>query len=1020
MKSKHVKSIRLSAHLLACRLQRNTTQLLVTTIAPPKDLRLMSLLHPIVLMAFSLSFVWPAIGIAIEYSQEPSSISPEEREFFEKQVRPILVKRCFECHGGSANEGGLSLASRSGWMKGGESGPVLEPGSPNSSLLIDAINHKTLIMPPEERGGKLPSDEIAVLTKWVEMGAPDPRTGDEVIGGMTLEEARSWWAFQPIPRIPVQDHTNDVQHIDDLLRSKLEQHGLKLRPHTDRRTLLRRLSYGLTGLPPTLEELNAFAIDSTEISMLNAINRLLESPQYGVHWGRRWLDVVRYADTAGENADHPLPHAWRYRNWVMDAMQRDMPYQDFVRMQIAGDLLSESADPEKFSEGIVATGYLAIARRFGHDSDKDMYLTHEDIIDNIGKSFLGLTISCARCHDHKYDPISAEDYYALYGILESTKFAFPGCEAKGRPRDLVPMLPKSKIDELLKPWQEKVAAIEFEKQKRNQAAESHRSKIKESWGASKVTLSETLVPEGASHAFESKVTVRTGESIVLAVKPNENHGADSSLIEWTIQELSGDSKRSWSSNDLIDVLTNKNPLHINGATLSLVELVDNSPSFLNESANEINGRRELKKWSIGDTPSVFVNTAEQAVDVWTSLAPRSFFVHPGTKSSVAVIWTSPIDGELLLSGRVADAHPAALDGVTFELSHIASGEMSTELLALGSLTTNLPEAGPAPSIPVAYGVVDAQPKNARLHERGDPEKLGAEVSRRWLTIFGGNTVDSQSSSGRRELGNWIAESPIAARVMVNRIWEWHFGTGLVKSSSDFGTRGEVPTHPELLDFLTARFIQSGYSIKAMHRLILQTDAYQRRSDAPDQNDTDNRWLSHFSRRRLTAEEIRDSLLMASGQLDLERGSSHPFPAESTWSFTQHQPFNANYETNKRSAFIMVQRQRRHPYLALFDGADPNASTANRQTTTVPTQALYFINDPFFHTQANLVAEEIVKSKRHDERIVAAYERLFQREPSKLETDRCSRFLENYPGSEAQRWSALARVLLASSEFLYVD
>lgn len=969
----------------------------------------------------SLVFLsWTSLGFATDELQTVSSISPEDREFFEKEVRPILVKRCFECHGGSASEGGLSLASRRGWEQGGDSGPTIVPGAPHSSLLIDAINHQSLIMPPKERSEKLPSNEIAVLTKWVERGAPDPRTGEKVIGGMTLEEAKSWWAFQPIPEIPIADLADDVRHIDNLITQKMQQHRLKVSPRADRRTLLRRLSYGITGLPPTLDELNAFSSNQSQDFLTSEIDRLLESPQYGVHWGRHWLDVVRYADTAGENADYPLPHAWRYRNWVMDAIQRDMPYHDFIRMQIAGDLINASGEPDQFSEGIVATGYLAIARRFGHDSDKDMYLTHEDIIDNIGKSFLGLTVSCARCHDHKYDPISAEDYYALFGILESTKFAFPGCEAKGQPRDLVPLLPRSKIDELLKPWQDKAAEIEREKQARNLATESHRSKIKESWGASRVTLAESQVPESSSQSFESKVTVRAGELLALVINPNANHGADSTLVEWSIRETTGEQPRSWSSSELIDSLTLSNPLSLNNTTWSLVELVDNTPQFLSESANEINGRQELKKWSIGDTPSVFVNTSVQSVDVWTTLHARSLFVHPGVKSSIAVIWTSPIDGELFLSGRVADAHPAALDGVSFELLHVAAKDLGTELLALGERNTKLPELGPAPSIPVAYGVVDAQPKNARLHERGDPEKQGAEVARRWLTVFGGNVVQSTSSSGRQELGDWIAQSPLASRVMVNRIWEWHFGRGLVRSPNDFGTRGERPTHPELLDFLAARFIQSGYSLKAMHRLILQTEAYQRMSDTPNSDDVDNHWLSHFNRRRLTAEEIRDSLLMASGNLDLERGASHPFPPETNWGFTQHQPFNAVYDTNKRSAFMMTQRQRRHPYLALFDGADPNASTANRQTTTVPTQALYFINDPFFHAQSKSLAEDLLKKGDDGERIVAAYQRLFQRRPSDSEVDRCRRFLGSYPGPELQKWSALTRVLLASSEFIYVE
>ncbi len=341
-------------------------------------------------------------------------------------------------------------------------------------------------------------------------------------------------------------------------------------------------------------------------------------------------------------------------------------------------------------------------------------------------------------------------------------------------------------------------------------------------------------------------------------------------------------------------------------------------------------------------------------------------------------------------------------------------------MALAKLSTNLPEAGPPPSIPVAFGVVDARPVSTRLHERGDPEKLGSEVPRRWLSVFGGSPLNDNTKSGRRELADWISASPLAARVMVNRIWEWHFGAGLVRSSSDFGTRGEKPSHPELLDFLASRFIQSGYSIKSMHRLILHTKAYQRASQPPAQMDPENRWLAHFNRRRLTAEEIRDSLLMVSGSLDLEPDTAHPFPAESNWRFTQHQPFSAIYDTNKRSAFLMVQRQRRHPFLALFDGSDPNASTPNRQTTTVPTQALYFINDPFFHSQASKLAEQTIVLQNSHSRVNSLYERLFQRLPTPEERDRTLRFADTYPGTELERWSALARVLMASNEFMYVD
>jgi hypothetical protein len=327
---------------------------------------------------------------------------------------------------------------------------------------------------------------------------------------------------------------------------------------------------------------------------------------------------------------------------------------------------------------------------------------------------------------------------------------------------------------------------------------------------------------------------------------------------------------------------------------------------------------------------------------------------------------------------------------------------------------------PMPVIPVAYAVVDTKAQNARFHQRGDPEKLGDEVPRRWLSILGGEPVPVGSGSGRKQLGDWIASSPLAARIMVNRIWEWHFGKGLVRSSNDFGARGEKPTHPELLDWLAAKFVETGFSVKAMHRLILSSQVYQRASDVPSAIDPDNRLLAHFPRRRLTAEEMRDSLLNASGQLDLTPAGAHPFPAEATWKFSQHGPFNAVYETNKRSACLMVQRQRRHPFLSLFDGADPNATTAARQTTTVPTQALYFINDPFFHAQADALANRLMSLVDDDARITSAWRILFQRQPTAAETQRTKSFLANYPASNADKWTAQLRVLMASNEFLHID
>jgi hypothetical protein len=881
--------------------------------------------------------------------------------------------------------------------------------------LIEAIHYRSLEMPPADEGGKLPESEIAVFEKWVAMGAPDPRDGGDTIGGMNRVEAEAWWAFQPLPESALP---NGSAHIDTLIEREWSSHGLTPSPPADKQTLIRRASYDLTGLPPTLDEIAKFLEDESPDAFAKVVDRLMDSPQYGVKWGRHWLDVVRYADTAGENTDRPLPHAWRYRNWVIESFNRDLPFDQFVRLQLAGDLLTQEHLGTEHPEGIVATGYLAIARRFGHDIDKDMYLTHEDVIDNLGKNFLGLTLGCARCHDHKYDPISSDDYYALYGIFESTQFAFPGCEPKGQPRDLVPIIPQSQIESLLKPWRARQDQLKAELERR--AEQSKQVFTPESAQVTRL-LQSGGVSEGASvDLANTPILVREGEVLLLTVEPGGNHGADSTLVELSIDEVSGQ-HREWSTRDIVSTLTESNPRQVNDASWCFIEVTSEGPAFLTEKGEAIDGNSALRKWSLGDTPSVFVNTSDQQVMVWTTLPANSFFVHPGPGRPVAVAWVSPIDGEIAIRGRVADAHPAQLDGVSFRLEHIPSANVGQALLNLGQTTEDAaPVLEPEPAIPVAYAVVDREGKNARLHERGDPEKLGPEVPRRWLSVFGGAAVTDASESGRRELADWIVSNPLLARVMVNRIWEWHFGRGLTPSSNDFGARGEMPSHPQLLDELASEFVRSGYSVKAMHRLIMNSAAYRRASASPQVADPDNRWLAQFGRRRLTAEELRDSLLTASGMLDLTFAQAHPFPAEPTWTFTQHAPFNAVYETNRRSAFLMVQRQRRHPFLSLFDGADPNASTPVRQTTVVPTQALYFMNDSFFHQQASAIAVTLMPLTDNDSRATRVFQTLFQRDPTASERARVDRFIDEYPGEPTERWAGLARVLAASNEFIHVD
>ena len=965
---------------------------------------------------------------------------------FESRIRPLLVARCLACHSGAKTSGGLALDSRDGWAKGGDSGPAIVPGDPSASLVLRAVRGLDGVspMPPEEdhNGEPLPRlspEEIAALEEWIGAGAPDPRVAGAKIGGMSRDEAARWWAFQPlsIPAPPAIPDGPAVQgDLDRFLQARLDAEGLAPAPPADRRTLLRRATYDLVGLPPSPEETDAFLADPApdREAFRTVVERLLASPQYGVHQGRHWLDVVRYADTAGENTDRPLPHAWRYRNWVFEALNRDMPWREFVRLQLAGDILRAGADDAARREGLVATGYLAIARRFGHDIDKDVHLMHEDLIDNLGKNLLGLTTGCARCHDHKYDPVSAQDYYALYGILDGTKFPFPGCEAKGQPRDMVPLLSAAESDAALAPWKAAVAAREAAlaardeegRRKRLESLRSGQSRVLQQAAVGEGAAVAIAAPEGEPHGVELK----RGEVLELVVSPGGNHGADTTRVELAIEcvasTVEGLAGRRWSTPALAAGALPANPLVDDaGAAWCFVEpAAAGGPAFLSQRKERIEGKPELVAWAIGDLPSALVNTSSEPVKAWTDLPGRAFFVHPAQDRPVAVAWVCPADGSYAVGGAVADGHPAALDGVSFTLARIDGPDYGGALLELGKVQSEpLPEVPPQPPLPVAYAVVEGQPHDAPLQQRGDPEKPGPLVPRRWLEILGGDPVAADGGSGRRQLAEWIAGSPLATRVIVNRLWQWHFGAGLVRTPNDFGSRGEAPTHPELLEWLAGRFEADGGSLKAFHRLVMDSAAYRRSGPPPGmeqalERDPGNALLARFSPRRLTAEEIRDSLLSAAGTLDATPAEAHPFPPENTWGFTQHGPFVAVYDTPRRSAYLMVQRQRRHPFLALFDGADPNASTPRRQTTTMPTQALYFLNDPFFHAQAAAAAGRMGSDDAAG--IARLWRILFQRPPRPAEIERARRLLANYPGDAADRRAALARVLMASNEFLYVD
>ncbi|VTR93787.1 secreted protein containing duf1549 : Uncharacterized protein OS=Pedosphaera parvula (strain Ellin514) GN=Cflav_PD5224 PE=4 SV=1: PSCyt1: PSCyt2: PSD1 [Gemmata massiliana] len=815
-----------------------------------------------------LAFASPARG---EDKPPLAKPSPEHVEFFEKKIRPVLIKHCYSCHSAEAKKvkGDLRLDTREAVLKGGSSGPLIVSGDPAKSLLIQAVRHAdpSLKMPPDV---KLKSEEIADLEAWVKMGAPDPRDGGSGAKKIDFEKAKEFWSFRPVvrPEVPKSGATNPI---DNFIQAKLDAKGLKPSPPADKRALIRRATFDLTGLPPTPEEIEAFLKDGSPEAFAKVVDRLLASPAYGERWGRHWLDVVRYADTAGDNSDYPIPQIFRYRNWVIEAFNRDLPYDEFVRQQLAGDLLPSKNEADRQTK-LIATGYLANTKRFGSYEDEryPWYLTYEDQIDNLGRTFLGLTINCARCHDHKFDPISQHDYYALYGFFSSTRYPRPGIELDKVQRDFVPLAP-----------QEDIAA--FEKERAQKMAE-----------------------------FDAKVKA------VVA----EKTAAEKALA----------------------------------------------------GAEKIQDEQERK-------------------------------------------------ARIAEGNKKVDALKQKIKAAQQELENYAKKPLPFETVYA-----------------VAEGKTEGKKKvgNACVQIKGDPERLGPEVPRRFPTVLGEQTLPAATkNSGRLELANWVvdAKNPLTARVMVNRVWQYHFGKGIVRTASNFGVLGQPPTHPELLDYLAARFVEEKWSMKSMHRLIMLSRTYQQSSRDDETSakiDVANDYLWRFDKRRLDAESIRDSLLAAAGNLDRSPGGAHPFPAMSTWNFTQHHPFKAVYETNKRSVYVMAQRFQRHPFFALFDGADTNASTDRRLTSTTPLQALYLMNDPFVHAQAKKFAERVCDESRNDTaRIERAYTLLFGRAPTADEitaaTDYLTKVRDKLKASgtpagklPAKAWESLARALFLSNEFVYLD
>lgn len=771
----------------------------------------------------SLNCSPPFVAVfALVASSLLASEDDRARELFEKKIRPTLLAKCVDCHGAEEQEAGLRVDSKQGWMVGGDSGPAIVPGDPDASLLIRAIRYSdpALQMPPE---GKLSEQELKAFEQWVRWGAADPRV--EVVASTATDEPKpeASWAFQSLTRPQVPTVATDSwarTDIDQFVLAEMETRGLEPVAKSAPSTLLRRLYYDLIGLPPTPAEIDRFVADPSDQARRNVVDTLLDSPHFGERWGRRWLDVVRFAESSGGGRTLLFPNAWRYRDYVIDAFNADRPYDEFVTEQLAGDLLpSENAAERR--RHLVATAFLLLGPTNFEQQDKD--ILEMDIIDEqldtIGKALLGMTIGCARCHDHKFDPVTTHDYYGLAGIFKST---------------------------------------------------------------------EVVVHDNVSK----------WHTVVLPQSESEPSESDSMQTE--LAALEAELARAKSANP--------------------------------ESASEESVARLEKK--------------------------------------------------LMALRKKSEARRVAMA--------VAEAE---------------------------------QPGDIAIAIRGQAHNRGPVVARSALSAVTQVPLDPipDNCSGRRALAEWITDPahPLTARVIVNRVWHWLMGRGLVTSVDNFGKMGEAPSHPELLDYLAVGFVEDGWSIKRLIRRITDSSVYQLSAEQHLENSTldpDNRWFWRMHRRRLEAEELRDTLLFVSGQLDLTQGGPNIKPGTG-------REYGYRFESRRRSVYVPVFRNTLPELFEVFDFADPNMQSGRRATSTTAPQALLLMNHPFVIAQAQAAAERLLQTKAsRSQRIEFAYRQVLGRAPTDREADLAVSLLETEAarGDSPLGWTLLYQSLFQCLDFRYLN
>ena len=863
-------------------------------------------------------------------------LSQSGDEFFEKNVRPIFAAKCYACHGSKMQMAGLNLSA--------SAASVVVPGDATQSRLFRAVSYNdTIKMPP---AGKLPEQEIATLKSWIEQGAPWPKdpAGPVVTSGKRTitDKDREHWAFRPVrdPAPPrVENEAWARSPIDRFILEKLEQKGLAPAPPASKLTLLRRVTYDLTGLPPTLEEIAAFEADRAPDAFAKVVDRLLASPRYGENWGRHWLDVARYADSTGMDEDHIYPHAWRYRDYVVKAFNDDLPYNRFVKEQIAGDLMPQ---PNPVATGFLALGPKPLAQQ---DRVQMVYDVVDEQIDATSKAFMGLTVACARCHDHKFDAILTKDYYSLASIFASTT----NFRNLGRPGSV------SFIN---------YVPLDAAAYARYQA---HRWRL---YG--KQLEMEEALGEDAQREY-ALLRPKLADTLIAAWKKSK--GAE----KW---------------------------VHWLGA------------------ADEKARQGYLKSW-FEATDETIAAVAHEYQEAYNKAAAKWDKDMEGWRRRFAIEVTEDRD---LPARPKPDAEEAPFfAAVTFNGApmELADSERVAGLRReLGQLQATLPEEPP-----MASAVAEGTPVEQHVFLHGDHHNPGDPVGRTFPVVLAGTEQQSPAQgSGRLELANWLVrpEHPLTARVMVNRIWQGHFGEALVRTPNNWGKTGDTPVQTELLDFLAARFVESGWSVKSMHRLILLSNTYQMSAQASPQAkeaDPQNRLCSRFNRVRMPVEQIRDSILALDGSLDSTLGGSL-LPTKKA-----KRDKSDPEDLTRRTLYIPVRRGSVPTILATFDFGDATSPGDGRPRSNVAPQALFMMNSRTVREHSLGLAQKLLAQpgQTDSQRIQQAYLMALTRRPEPREIDEGLSYIqslqERLPPSDDTRvtaWQSFCRILISTNEFLYID